>query len=298
MSIQFADIGIDENVDLSESNTNLRIDVLRLDKIHPVISGNKWFKLNKYLLKAKILDKKTVLTFGGAYSNHIIATAAACQLYGFKSIGIIRGEEPSLLSHTLQLAVGYGMQLKFISRDAYKTKSIEQEMRQDGSILIIPEGGYGFDGANGFTDIFKLVDLTEYTHICCAIGTGTMMAGTIKATTTLQEIIGIPVLKNFIGVNEAVNALLTKEEQAKKITYLHQYHFGGYANHNPSLIEFMNRFYTKNKIPTDFVYTGKLFFAIHDLVEKNYFSQGSKVLVIHSGGLQGNLSLPKEMLIY
>jgi 1-aminocyclopropane-1-carboxylate deaminase len=294
----FNEIELQTNVDFFQADQRIIIDVLRLDKIHPIISGNKWFKLKKYLTEAIQLKKTTILTFGGAWSNHIIATAAACELNGLKSIGIIRGEQPTVLSQTLQQAILHGMQLIFTSREDYKNKIIEQEMIENENIFTINEGGYGIPGAIGFSEVFSSVDIEPYSYLCCAIGTGTMMAGTIKAAHKNQEVIGIPVLKNFTSVAAEVNRLLTTAEQSKKIKFFHDYHFGGYAKSSPQLFEFMNEFYRKNKVPTDFVYTGKLFCAITDLVKNNYFEKDSRVLVIHSGGLQGNLSLPKNVLIF
>jgi 1-aminocyclopropane-1-carboxylate deaminase len=275
-------------------------DVLRLDLIHPVISGNKWFKLKEYLKEAKALDKKIILTFGGAYSNHIVATAAASNQNGFKSIGIIRGEKPTTFSHTLQQAMEFGMQLFFISREEYKEKiippSIYDRYNQD-EIYVINEGGYGHKGVEGTKNILKQVDATPYSHIVAAVGTGTTLAGLIEASDQHQKIIGLSILKNNFALQQEVENLISKENQ-HRFTIIHDYHFGGYAKHTKELIEFMNRWYHSTHIPSDFVYTGKLFFAVNDLIQKNYFTQQSKLLIIHSGGLQGNQSLPKGTLIF
>jgi 1-aminocyclopropane-1-carboxylate deaminase len=298
LEIPFNEIELQTNIDFFQADQRIVTDVLRLDKIHPVISGNKWFKLKKYIEEAVRLRKTTILTFGGAWSNHIIATAAACELNGLKSVGIIRGEQPTTLSYTLQQAIFHGMQLIFTSRENYKKKIIKQEIIEQEDIFIINEGGYGIPGAIGFSEIFSSIDIEPYSHICCAIGTGTMMAGIIKAAHQNQEIIGIPVLKNFTSVATEVNKLLTTAEQLKKIKFFHDYHFGGYAKSSQHLFQFMNEFYKRNKVPTDLVYTGKLFYAITDLVKNNYFGKYSRVLIIHSGGLQGNFSLPKNVLIF
>jgi 1-aminocyclopropane-1-carboxylate deaminase len=246
------------------------------------------------LEEAKQLQKKTIVTFGGAYSNHIIATAAACELNGFKSIGIIRGEEAKQLSPTLLLAKEFDMQLIFVSRENYKEKKIWEDLLNEEN-LIIEEGGYGEKGAEGAANILDLSEKENFTHICCAVGTGTMLAGLIKASLPGQFIIGISVMKNNFELFKNVSSLLNGENNFE---ILHNYHFGGYAKYKPQLIRFMNEFYIQTQIPSDFVYTGKLFFAVNDLINKNYFPNGTRLLVIHSGGLQGNASLEKGMLIF
>jgi len=276
------------------------VDVLRLDLIHPVVSGNKWFKLKEYLEDARHQNKKTILTFGGAFSNHIVATAAAAKLYDLKSIGIIRGERPENLSHTLKNALSFGMQLHFISRKEYKTKKIPEEIVNTpvpDDLYVINEGGYGNKGMLGARHILNDVDASQYTHIIAAAGTGTMLAGLVAASNLSQIVVGISVLKNNVSLQKEINDLLPKEKQ-DQFQLLHQYHFGGYAKHTPQLIQFMNDWNAQTGIPSDFVYTGKLFFAVNDLIGKSYFPENSQILIIHSGGLQGNLSLQKGTLIF
>ena len=269
----------------------ISVEMLRLDKIHPVISGNKWFKLKYHLQNFSDKDYHGILTFGGAWSNHILATACACQLKGIKSTGIIRGEKPLQLSYTLQQAELYGMQLSFIPRETYKRKS-EKELSEEiikkyPNYYIIQEGGAGAEGEKGAGEIIQLFNKNKYTHILCAIGTSTMFNGILSASRTNQQIIGIPVIK---GINER------KMKDSGKI--FNNYHFGGYAKYTPELIQFMNNFYRQTNIPTDFVYTGKLSFALFDLLKKDFFPKESKILIIHSGGLQGNISLPQGTLIF
>jgi 1-aminocyclopropane-1-carboxylate deaminase len=277
------------------SAKNIEVSVLRLDKIHPVISGNKWFKLRYYLEEAKALHKKKIVTFGGAWSNHIIATAAACRLNGFEATGIIRGEEASELSPTLKLAREMGMQLIFISREDYSMKKITEEINRD-DYYFINEGGYGMKGAAGAATILDCVVKETWSHICCAAGTGTMMAGIVQASSEQNKIVGISVLKNNFEIEQDVKSLLPGNKM--NFDLIHDYHFGGYAKHKPDLIRFMNEFYWQTSIQSDFVYTGKLFYAIHDLMATDYFPSGSRLLVIHSGGLQGNASLNKGTLIF
>ena len=291
-SLAFDKITVD---DISSVGHNeIQVDVLRLDKINPVISGNKWFKLRFYLEEAATLHKKGIITFGGAWSNHIIATAAACHINGLKSIGIIRGEEPRQLSPTLMHAQELGMQLIFITRDAYQRKEIP-DLVESNEYYIVHEGGYGITGAKGASTILDYCH-NSYTHYCCAAGTGTMIAGIINHISPGQQVIGISVMRNNTGLEEMVQALIINKSRNWRI--IHDYHFGGYAKYRPGLFGFMNEFYRRTNIPTDFVYTGKLFFAVYDLIDKNYFPAGSRLLLIHSGGLQGNESLSAGSLIF
>lgn len=270
----------------------LEAEVLRLDKIHPHVSGNKWFKLQHYLEDARRLNYQSIATFGGAWSNHILATAAAGQLYGFSTIGIIRGEEPAELSPTLQDAKAMGMQLIFISRHDYQQKKNPEEI--SSGTYIINEGGHGIKGAEGAASILENCKKENYTHICCAAGTGTMAAGLCLSAPPATKVTAISVLKNNFEIAGNIARLINKDN----IEVLHDYHFGGYAKHQPALLELMNNFYRQTSIPSDFVYTGKLFYAITDLAAKKYFPPGSKLLLIHSGGLQGNASLSKGTLIF
>lgn len=269
----------------------IELDVLRLDKIHPVISGNKWFKLKYHIENFNAGHYKGIITFGGAWSNHIVATACACFLQSIKCIGFIRGERPLRFSATLEEALNYKMELKFISREIYKQKDneefIESIKKDFPDYYIIPEGGAGIDGEKGAGEILQYASEKEYTHIACAVGTGTMFNGLRNATKPEQQTLGIVVLKGWDEKKESDNGKL-----------FYDYHFGGYAKYNSALIDFMNGFYRFSSIPTDFVYTGKLAYAIFDLLKKDHFPSASKILLIHSGGLQGNASLQKGSLIF
>ena len=277
------------------NDPEIELSILRLDKIHPVISGNKWFKLKYYLEDAKRLNKKNIVTFGGAWSNHIVATAAICQLNGLNAIGLIRGEKPPQLSPTLQHAKEMGMQLVFITRDDYQNKKIPPVFLTE-EYYLINEGGYGIRGAEGAATIPDTYDKEAYTHIIAACGTGTMLAGLIRTALPHQHITGISVLKNNYALEESIKSLLP--DLRGDFQLIHDYHFGGYAKYTTELIRFMNGFYQETGIPADFVYTGKLFFAVTDLIKKGIIPSGSRVLAIHSGGLQGNLSLKKGSLIF
>lgn len=292
MQLSFASI-TEQPIQLFEKN-NIAVSVLRLDKLHPVISGNKWFKLQHYLKEAKELNKKRIITFGGAWSNHIVATAAACNMNSLNSIGIIRGEEPAALSATLLQASELGMEFRFVKRTDYDGKKIPAGIITPED-YVVNEGGFGKKGAEGIADILTY-SKRDFTHCCCAVGTGTMLAGLINTAGDQQKFIGISVLKNAASLEKQVTQLLTKEDPNWQI--IHDYHFGGYARYTPKLTDFMNEFYDRTKIPSDFVYTGKLFYAITELAAKGFFPPNSKLLLIHSGGLQGNRSLRKGTLIY
>jgi 1-aminocyclopropane-1-carboxylate deaminase len=283
-----------------DNKYQISTDVLRLDMINPVVSGNKWYKLKEYLKEALALNKKVIVTYGGAFSNHIVATAAAAQAFRLKSIGIIRGEKPTVLSHTLKNAIDYGMELIFVSRDVYKNKELPPETFLNYTtedIYLVNEGGYGVLGMNGATHILGEIETGKYDHIIAASGTGTTLAGLIDASTEHQQVLGISILKNNFSVVDEIKAILPQEKW-DRINIIFDYHFGGYARSTMKLISFMNDWYEKTGIPSDFVYTGKLFFAVNDLIQKGYFKEGSQILVIHSGGLQGNLSLANGSLIF
>jgi 1-aminocyclopropane-1-carboxylate deaminase/D-cysteine desulfhydrase-like pyridoxal-dependent ACC family enzyme len=298
-SLLFESITVDEIDILAIEEKNIRVSVLRLDKIHPTISGNKWFKLKYYLEDAVAQKKDHLVTFGGAYSNHIIATAAVGKLFSFRTSGIIRGERPKNLSHTLLLAGEYGMKLIFTGREQYRSKKVPKELEDlSDEIYLINEGGCGHLGIKGAAEILDHCKEEKFSHIACAVGTSTMMAGLVKASLPHQETIGVGVIKDERGLKAELFSLLSSEEKEKSFQLVTDYHFGGYAKHKTELINFMNDFYKKTSIPTDFVYTGKLFFGILNMIRNNSFPNHSNILIIHSGGLQGNFSLPKRTLIF
>jgi 1-aminocyclopropane-1-carboxylate deaminase len=275
---------------------NVPCDMLRLDQLHPVVSGNKWFKLRYYLDEAKALSKNTIATFGGAYSNHIVATAFACKETGLKSIGIIRGEKPPHLSESLKEALHYGMELVYVSRETYRDKEQITHQYQNQNWYWIPEGGYGEKGMLGAAEILRLADTASYTHIICACGTGTTLAGLTATALPYQVCIGISVLKGNWDLVKDVMELVPQPHLGKSIEVFYDYHFGGYAKHPAELVEWMNALWRAEQLPSDIVYTSKLMFAVKDLITKNYFKKSDKLLIVHSGGLQGNRSLPAGTL--
>ena len=298
-SLLFDSITVDEVNIPAFKEKNIQVSVLRLDKIDPVISGNKWFKLKYYLEDAKKQKKGHIVTFGGAYSNHIVATAAMGKECGFRTSGIIRGEQPQKLSHTLLESMKYGMRLFFTSREDYRSKRLPDEIRELSSeIYLINEGGYGMPGARGAAEILDHCHKERFSHLACAVGTSTMMAGLVKASLPHQETIGISVTNEKASLKEGLFNLLSLEERDKQFQLVTGYQFGGYANHKIELINFMNELYKETSIPTDFVYTGKLFFAVFDMIRTDLFPNNSNILIVHSGGLQGNFSLSKRTLIF
>lgn len=279
-------------------NNILNINILRADMLDPVVSGNKWFKLQFYVRDAIAAGKTTLATFGGPYSNHIIATAKYGATMGLKTVGFIRGEKPTTLSPTLTDAIQHGMTLYFVSREDFEQTGKIIALNEDSNWAWIPEGGYGITGAEGAKSMLTIKDTSSYDIIICAVGTGTMMAGLIKAAAPHQKVIGLSVLKNNVSIDAEIKALLTVEEVNKSFEMIHDYHFGGYAKHNPALIDFMNDCYKTMELPLDFVYTAKLMYGAGDLANKGKFEPSSKILVIHSGGLQGNRSFKKGTLTF
>jgi 1-aminocyclopropane-1-carboxylate deaminase len=280
-------------------HSNITLVIKREDLIHPFVSGNKFRKLKYNLLQAKTKNKDTLLTFGGAFSNHIAAVAAAGNEQGFKTIGIIRGEE--LINGfgdnpTLNFAAECGMQFDFIARDEYSKKTeqnfISQLNAKWGDFYLSPEGGTNSFAVLGCEEILNEDD-AEFDFICCCVGTGGTIAGIINSAKPHQKIIGFPALRGDF-LKEEIRKFAINENWE----LCPEYHFGGYAKTAPELIDFMNSFFKQTGIPLDPIYTGKMVYGVIDLVAKNYFPEGSKILMIHTGGLQGiegmNIKLLKQ----
>ena len=280
---------------------SISVTIKREDLIHPVVSGNKFRKLKYNLLQAKTENKRTLLTFGGAFSNHIAAVAFAAKEQGFQSIGIIRGDElrdKIDANPTLQFAQECGMQFEFVSREAYRLKNepsfLEDLKQQFGHFFLIPEGGTNELAVKGCQEIFTAED-NQFDYICCAVGTGGTISGIINSALPHQKVLGFPALKGDFLQDEI--RIFAQNENWELIN---EYHFGGYGKVNEDLIRFINQFYDNNKIPLDPVYTGKMVFGVMDLIQKNYFPAHSNILLIHTGGLQGiygmNVKLKKKQL--
>ncbi|MES2431836.1 MAG: pyridoxal-phosphate dependent enzyme [Bacteroidota bacterium] len=301
MPVDYSNIEIDNIYNEIIGQKNLSLSILRTDKIHPIISGNKLFKLHYFLDEALVSNHKMIITFGGAYSNHLAATAYACKLSKLRCIGIVRGEEPKQLSHTLQQCINEGMQLKFVSRDVYSQKDssdfIEALKMEFGNAIFVPEGGYSPLGARGASLIMDLIP-QNITHICCAVGTATTISGLLLNKKRHCRIIAIPVLKDMHDIKDRINFLTDAGVNFDSLDILSDYHFGGYAKKTEELIDFMNDLYNLHQLPTDFVYTAKMMYGIFDQIKNDHFPPGSNIMCIHTGGLQGNLSLPDGTLIF
>jgi len=282
-----------EQVFFSEiADKNVPVFIKREDELHPFISGNKYRKLKYNLEQAQKENRKTLVTFGGAYSNHIAATAAAGKEFGFKTIGIIRGDE---LAHksledlyknlTLKFAADQGMQFHFVSRTAYRLKTVPffiQELKDKfGDFYLVPEGGTNAYAVKGCSEILNEDD-TIYDVICASMGTGGTLSGIINASKPHQKVIGFPSLKGDFLSSE-VQKYVNKDNWDINL----EYSFGGYGKINEELIHFINAFKKETSIPLDPVYTGKMLFGVMDLIKNDYFARGTKVLLIHTGGLQG-----------
>ena len=279
----------------------IQLFIKREDTIHPFVSGNKYRKLKYNLQEAKSLGHHTLLTFGGAYSNHIAATAYAGKEVGLKTIGVIRGEELKNTWHenpTLKLASGQGMQFHFVSREAYREKTqshfIAKLEKTFGSFYLIPEGGTNPLAVKGCEEILTESDVT-FDIVCCCVGTGGTISGLINSIEPHQTVLGFPALKG-----DFLKQDILKFVQNDHWKLISKYHFGGYAKVDETLIRFINRFKSITDIPLDPIYTGKMMFGILDLVKKDFFKPGSQILTIHSGGLQGlqgmNLVLKRKNL--
>ena len=264
----------------------IKLFIKRIDLVHEYISGNKWYKLKYNFIEAEKRGYKSILTFGGAFSNHILATASLAKERGFNSIGIIRGERHFPLNPTLTLAVKMGMKIYYVSRDDYRLKHtidfLSKLKSLFGDFYLIPEGGSNNLAVKGAAEILTLKDTQDY--VCCAVGTGGTMAGIINSSDKNQKVIGLPVIKGSEKLEKDVLNWATKSNYR----FANNYSFGGYAKLNGNLIEFVNNFYKTQKIPLDVVYTGKMMFGILDLVAQDYFREGSSILAIHTGGLHGN----------
>ena len=270
---------------------NISLFLKREDLIHSTISGNKWRKLNYNLKMAQQTGHNTLLTFGGAYSNHIYAVVAAANELDFKSIGVIRGEEHLPLNPTLQFAVDQGMQLEYIDREQYRNKTeanfIRRLTEQFGKFYLIPEGGTNPLAIIGAAEIMGGI-AADYDVVVLAAGTGGTTTGVVAGMNGLGKVIGIAVLKgNFLTDDIAKFLSQSGLGNLKNWQVNNNYHFGGYAKFTPELIDFINSFKQTHGVQLDPIYTGKMMYGVIDMIKQGAFDEGSKVLAIHTGGLQG-----------
>lgn len=269
-------------------NSSVKLFIRREDLIHPFVSGNKFRKLKYNLEFAKKNNYKKLVTFGGAFSNHIAAVAFAGKVNGFETIGIIRGNELASeinSNPTLKFAQDCGMKFEFISREEYRQKTtvefIENLKVKYQQFYLIPEGGTNDLAIKGCEEIIINED-AAYNFICCAIGTGGTISGIINSSSFNQKVLGFPSLKG-----DFLKKDICKFAKKDNWNIISDYHFGGYGKVSNELINFINDFNEKYNIPLDPIYTGKMVFGVIELINKNYFPENSKILMIHTGGLQG-----------
>jgi 1-aminocyclopropane-1-carboxylate deaminase len=274
------------------TSKKVRVFIKRDDLTHSTISGNKFRKLKYNLEQAKKEGKKKLVTFGGAYSNHVAAVAEAGNCFDFETLAIIRGEElHEQSSETLKKAAEKGMQFRFVSRTSFRSKETLVEAYQY-SHYIIPEGGSNDHCLRGVAEMTDEVlgQLPAISHICVAVGTGGTMAGILHNTKFKGKVLGLPVLKNASFLKTEIEQLLNAP-MASAAYLCGDYHFGGYAKWDTTLVDFILNFEKKYTIKLDQVYTGKLLFGVFDLIAKNYFPENAQICVIHTGGLQGRLPI-------
>nr|WP_315143950.1 pyridoxal-phosphate dependent enzyme [uncultured Flavobacterium sp.] len=271
-----------------ELPNGITLEIKREDLLHPFVSGNKFRKLKYNVLQAKAENQTVLLTFGGAFSNHIAAVAYAGKEQGFETIGVIRGDElHDKISEnpTLSFAQECGMRFEFVTREAYRHKTdaafIEQLQAKFGAFYLVPEGGTNDLAVKGCEEILTELD-ADFDFVCSAVGTGGTISGLINSALPHQKVLGFPALKGDFLQDEIRNFV-----QNKNWELIIDYHFGGYGKVTTEFIEWMNWFYAQTGIPLDPIYTGKMVFGVMDLIQRNYFPPKSKILMIHTGGLQG-----------
>lgn len=272
----------------------IALDVKRDDLIDPVISGNKLFKLQEHLKAFNEQKKGYLITFGGAFSNHLHATAYTGFKLGIKTVGFVRAEAHELKNPTPTLVdcMKWGMILEPVSRSEYTLKQESQVIKSAAlkypNAYWVPEGGSGELGVKGAELILAGVDQSKYDVIVLACGTGTSLAGVIRASKPSVQVIGVPVLKGAKWMYEEVQSYLPECQSNWSLKL--DYHFSGYGKWNSSLLDFISDIQTKTELPLEPVYTGKAFYAVLDLIKQNKIEKGSRILFLHTGGLQGQRS--------
>ncbi|MCW5910456.1 MAG: 1-aminocyclopropane-1-carboxylate deaminase/D-cysteine desulfhydrase [Cyclobacteriaceae bacterium] len=294
MALQYNKTPITEITAPETRQAGINLLIKREDLNHPFVSGNKWWKLKYNLEAAQRQDHKTPLTFGGAYSNHIYATAAAAHELDLKSIGIIRGEETLPLNATLTFAKSKGMRLHYVSREAYRSKTepsfIESLQNKFGDFYLIPEGGTNPLAVKGVAEFAQSLKAeASFDYLCLPVGTGGTMAGMIVGLDKQQQVIGISALKDGTFLTDEIKSHLKNFSDPVYGNWHIEtsYHHGGYAKTNPQLFAFMDEMNASYNLPLDPVYTAKLMWGVLDMIAKGKFRRGSTVLVLHTGGLQG-----------
>lgn len=277
------------------SQQNITVDILRLDLLHPVVSGNKWLKLKGFIQQMENENLSGIFTQGGPWSNHIVAVAAACHYSGYRSAAILRGKKN--MTATLKEAESYGMELIWVAWEDYNNADFYQQLAKEKHAYFVPMGGADTFGRNGFYELAKRETLQQYQHIVSAVGSGTMFSGLLSGKNDSQKLTGISALRLHASTLATITRLSSPTLLASA-NITDRFMGNGYAKHDDALLTWMNDFYKQTNIPTDIVYTGKTFKAVETLALENYFSKGEKILLIHSGGLQGNKSLAEGLLCF
>lgn len=301
VNVSYSPLQLLEDPLLSRSGVNLYLK--RDDLLHPEVSGNKWRKLKYNLQEAASQQKDTLLTFGGAYSNHIYATAAAGRLFGFHTVGVIRGESPLPLNPTLQFAQDCGMRLHFVDRTTYAHKYqwefLDSLADRFGDFYLLPEGGTNALAVKGCTEIIQEIEaegtFSHFDYVCCACGTGGTLAGLAASLFPHQRAIGFSALKGGDFLMGDVKQVLKAYRNAfdipapTSVNYqvISDYHFGGYAKTSPELLYFIRNFEQRHEVRLDQVYTGKMLAGLFDMIQQGRFCPGTTIVAIHTGGLQG-----------
>lgn len=301
MHFDLPEIACTQIITQDGQDKNLLWTLARLDQVHPIISGNKLFKLYEFLEMARLEKVKRISTYGGPYSNHLVATAYACHCAGIPSRAFVRGGMENQLTHTLEHCQSFGMELVMLKRTDYRHQTtidilIDQPIIDQEGEMLIPEGGFHWLGVKGAARIMTQIHHLNPTHIVLAVGTATTLAGILQAADPNCKIIAVPVLKNLKDMADRLRILGVDENRQPIIA--DGFHFGGYARYNSELLQCMNDLFAYNGVPTDFVYTVKMMFATRALIQQDFFPPGSRILCLHTGGLQGNHSLPPGSLIF
>jgi len=293
-----------QQVQFANLYTSPKVFIKRDDLLHNLISGNKWRKLKYNLIEASEQGYKTLLTFGGAYSNHIYAVAAAGKIFGFKTIGIIRGEKHLPLNPTLDFAKQQNMEIHYLDRTTYRNRNNEDFQKevatQFDNPYVIPEGGSNSLALKGVAELVGEIDI-NFDYICSAVGSGSTLAGIICGLGGNYKVLGFPAIKNAEYLNDIISSFIKIYNPAAagqifdnwKLVY--DYHFGGFAKINYELVSFILEFEKINNIELDSIYTGKMLYGIYDLIKKDYFSQDETVIAIHTGGLQGKAGMQPKI---
>ncbi len=287
-------------VKLPNAPSNVNIFMKRIDLVHPIISGNKWYKMKYNIAEMLNQGKDTLLTFGGAYSNHLHAAAYAGKIFGLKTIGLLRGEEHLPLNETLKSSIDNGMEIHYVDRSRFRERESEaflDEVKQKfGEVFILPLGGTNEIALKGCAEIVEQIDM-DFDYICSASGSGGTFAGIVAGLEGSKKGIAFPALKGGEFL-EGIISDLVFEYSGKKYSNWSlntDYHFGGFAKLTRELVEFTKEFKRLNEFELDYIYTNKMMFGIAELIKSGYFKSGETIVAIHSGGLQGNLGMMERI---